>query len=72
MALPGVRVTSRQPHQLELELDLTLVRVEQVVEHVMARARLHDLTVSDPPMDQIILELYGRAGAARPGAGEQP
>src|SRR5688572_7680754 len=57
ITLPGVRVTARQPHQLELELDLTLVRVEQVVEHVMARARLHDLTVSDPPMDEIILEL---------------
>jgi hypothetical protein len=42
--------------------------VEQVVAHVMARARLHDLTVSDPPMDQIILELYGRASAASKAA----
>ena len=64
--LPGVRVLSRRPHQVELEVDLDRAHVEQVVQHVMARARLHDLTVSDPPMDQIILELYGRAGAAEP------
>jgi ABC-2 type transport system ATP-binding protein len=64
--LPGVRVVARRPHQVELEVDLDRAHVEQVVQHVMARARLHDLTVSDPPMDQIILELYGRAGAAGP------
>ncbi|MEY2932215.1 MAG: hypothetical protein RL033_2964 [Pseudomonadota bacterium] len=69
VALPGVRVLSRRPHQLELELDLGVVHVEQVVAHVMQHARLHDLTVSDPPMDQIILELYGRASA---GAGGPP
>jgi ABC-2 type transport system ATP-binding protein len=73
VALPGVRVLARRPHQVELEVDLELAHVEQVVAHVMARARLHDLTVNDPPMDQIILELYGRAGTAVvAGAGAQP
>lgn len=62
--LPGVRVTARRPHRLELELDLARVDVEQVVAHVMARARLRDLTVSDPPMEEVIRELYGRATAA--------
>jgi viologen exporter family transport system ATP-binding protein len=64
--LPGTVVVSRQPHRLELQVDLDQVRVEQVVQHVMSRARLRDLTVSDPPMDEIIRELYGRAGS--PGA----
>jgi hypothetical protein len=31
----------------------------------MSRARLHDLTVNDPPMEDVIRELYGRANLAR-------
>ena len=62
--LPGIVVLSRQPHRLQLEVDLSRVHVEQVVQHVMARARLQDLTVSDPPMEQIIREIYGRARRA--------
>jgi hypothetical protein len=36
----------------------------------MGRARLRDLTVNDPPMEEIIRELYGRAQApaATPGS----
>jgi ABC-2 type transport system ATP-binding protein len=67
--LPGISVVSSQPHRLELEVDLTRVHVEQVVQHVMAHARLRDLTLSDPPMEQIIRELYGRAGQSKAGNG---
>jgi ABC-2 type transport system ATP-binding protein len=71
--LPGITVLAREPHRLELEVDLALVHVEQVVQHVMSRARLRDLTVSDPPMEQIIRELYGHAAeAASVDAGGQP
>ena len=66
--LPGILVLSRQPHRLQLQVDLSRVHVEQVVQHVMARARLQDLTVSDPPMEQIIREIYGRASAAAEAA----
>jgi len=66
--LPGIIVLSRQPHRLELEVDLSRLHVEQVVQHVMARARLQDLTVSDPPMEQIIREIYGRASRAAEAA----
>jgi ABC-2 type transport system ATP-binding protein len=61
MDLPGVVIAARQPHRIELIVDLDVVHVEQVVAYVMGRARLHDLTVSDPPMEDVIRELYGRA-----------
>ena len=63
--LPGAAVVSRQPHRVELQVDLDQVPVERVVQHVMSRARLHDLTVNDPPMEDVIRELYGRANLAR-------
>jgi len=61
LTLAGTRVLASEPHRLELELDLDKIAVERVVQHVMARARLRDLTVSDPPMEDVIRELYGRA-----------
>ena len=63
--LPGAAVVSRHPHRIELQVDLDRVPVERVVQHVMSRARLHDLTVNDPPMEDVIRELYGRANLAR-------
>jgi ABC-type uncharacterized transport system ATPase subunit len=62
--LDGISVVGRRPHRLELEIDLRRVAVEQAVAHVMGRARLRDLTVSDPPMEDVIRELYGRANVA--------
>jgi ABC-2 type transport system ATP-binding protein len=66
--LPGVAVVSRRPHRLELQVDLAQARVEQVVAHLMERARLRDLTINDPPMEEVIRELYGRANLASPAA----
>jgi ABC-2 type transport system ATP-binding protein len=59
--LPAIRVLSRKPHRLELEIDVTQVPVDRVVQQVMAQARVRDITLSDPPLEQIIRELYGRA-----------
>jgi ABC-2 type transport system ATP-binding protein len=67
--LPGTRVVARAPHRLELEVDLERVRVEQVVAHVIGRASLRDLTVNDPPLEEVIRALYGRAAPARTPAG---
>jgi ABC-2 type transport system ATP-binding protein len=68
VALAGVRVVERRPHRVELEVDLTCVQVDQVVQYVMARARLRDMTVTDPPMEEIIVELYAEAARANSSA----
>jgi ABC-2 type transport system ATP-binding protein len=70
--LPGTRVVARAPHRLELEVDLDRVRVEQVIQHVIGRARLRDLTVNDPPMEEVIRALYGRAMPASSPADARP
>jgi ABC-2 type transport system ATP-binding protein len=70
--LPGVAVVARQPHRVELQVDLDVLHVEQVVEYVMGRARLRDLTVSDPPMEDVIRELYGRANRSASSADREP
>jgi ABC-2 type transport system ATP-binding protein len=62
--LAGTRVVSRRPHRTEIEVDLQRTDVERVVQHVMAQARLSDLTISDPPMEDIIRQLYASAAGS--------
>jgi ABC-type uncharacterized transport system ATPase subunit len=60
-ALDGVRVLRRGPHRLELEVDLRVSPVERVIEAVLRVARVRDLTVTDPPMDEIVQAIYATA-----------
>lgn len=66
--LAGARVVSHKPHRTEIEVDLRLADVEQVVQHVMASARLRDLTINDPPMEDVIRQLYSAAAQSSDSA----
>ncbi|MHC5021479.1 MAG: ABC transporter ATP-binding protein [Planctomycetota bacterium] len=67
--LPGVTVTAQEPHRTVVEVDTETTPVDEVVQSALAQTRLRDLTVEDPPMEEIIDEIYKRADAAngRPG-----
>ncbi len=67
VALPGVRVVKREPHRLELEVDVSVTPVERLVQEVLRRGRVHDLTIEDPPMDEIVQAIY--LGAQPDGVG---
>jgi ABC-2 type transport system ATP-binding protein len=60
-ALSGVRVVSRAPHRLELELDMDETSVDALLQAVLRAGQLQDLTIEDPPMDEIIHAIYARA-----------
>ncbi len=60
--LPGVRRLPSAPHRTELEVDLALIGVERVMAAIVASARVLDLSVEDPPMEEIVTAIY--AGAA--------
>ena len=67
---PGVVVRERSPHRTVLEVDTSVTAVEAVVAAVLAATRLEDLTVEDPPMEEIVRAIYAsatRAGAAGGG-----
>lgn len=61
LGLPGVRRLHHRPHHTQLEVDVDVTPVEAVVHAALGRARLHDLTVADPPMDEVIQAIYERA-----------
>ncbi len=61
--LPGVRRLPSASHRTELEVDLDVIGVDRVVAAIVAGARVLDLSVEDPPMEEIVSAIY--AGAAR-------
>jgi ABC-2 type transport system ATP-binding protein len=63
--LPGVKVLEKAPHRTVLEVDVTLTPVEKVVDAAMKASRLRDLTVEDPPMEEIIQQIYSSTGKTR-------
>ncbi|MEM7153679.1 MAG: ATP-binding cassette domain-containing protein [Myxococcota bacterium] len=59
--LPGVRVLSQRPHHTTLEVETDRSPIETVVQAVLRSSGLLDLTIEDPPMDEVIQTLYERA-----------
>ena len=59
--LPGVTVRSAEPHHLVLEVDVAITPVPQVVAHALANARIRDLTIEDPPMEEVVKAIYAEA-----------
>jgi ABC-2 type transport system ATP-binding protein len=61
LELPGVAVVGRVPHRTQLDVDLGRATIEQVVQALLARTALEDLSIEDPPMEEIVRAIYARA-----------
>jgi len=61
--LPGTTLLEHAPHRTVLEVDVDATPVEAVVQAAMRTARLRDLTVEDPPMEEIVKAIYASAEA---------
>lgn len=57
-ALPGVEVTKAAGFGVKLQVDTEVQPIEHVVAKLMAALSIADLTVEDPPMEEIIAQLY--------------
>jgi ABC-2 type transport system ATP-binding protein len=58
----GVRVLKAAGTGVKLEVDTTQANIEQVVASLMGRYPILDMTVEDPPMEEVIAHMY-RASA---------
>src|SRR5262249_4073124 len=59
--LPGVIARSAQPHQTLFEVDTRTLHVERLIEAALAIGGIEDITIEDPPMEEIIREIYAAA-----------
>jgi len=64
LELPGVTVVGRKPHRTAFEIDVDLTPIEAVVAAAIRTTTLRDLTVEDPPMEEIVEAIYRLAEAS--------
>ncbi|HVE94553.1 MAG TPA: ATP-binding cassette domain-containing protein [Acidimicrobiales bacterium] len=63
VAIDGVRVVDQSPTSLQLAVDTTRRSIRDVLDDVLERYPVIDISVVDPPLEQVIAEIYT---AARP------
>jgi ABC-2 type transport system ATP-binding protein len=56
--LPGVTRRPSEPHTTVLEIDTRQTRIEAVIGAALALGGIEDVTVEDPPMEEVIHEIY--------------
>ena len=60
--LPGTEAIASEGRRLKLGVDLAVTDIEAVLGAVIGTFRLDDVTVEDPPMEEIITHIYGTGG----------
>lgn len=58
VAVPGVTVLKKHEYSAKLEVDLRRARIEDVVQAVLATGAVQDITISSPPMEEVITRIY--------------
>jgi len=56
--LPGVTRRPSEPHLAVFEIDTRKVRVERVIASALHGGGIEDITIEDPPMEEVIREIY--------------
>jgi ABC-2 type transport system ATP-binding protein len=66
---PGVQVLKHKDYGIKLEVDTTAAPIEAVIGQLLARYAIADITVDNPPMEEIIGRIYevGPGGAPELG-----
>ena len=59
----GVRVMKAKGHGLKLEIDTARTPLEPVIAAIMQHCHIVDMTIADPPMEEIIADIYGQKRA---------
>jgi ABC-2 type transport system ATP-binding protein len=64
LELPGVTLRSSEPHQTLFEIDTGALHVERLIEAALAIGGIEDITVEDPPMEEVIRDIYACGGSS--------
>ncbi len=58
----GVRIIKAEGHSLKLEIDTAMTQLEPILAAIMQRSHILDMTITDPPMEEIIATIYRERG----------
>jgi len=58
---PGISLISRNGYEMKVSIDTDAIPIQQAILRVMELAPVADVSVEDPPLEQIIARIYGEA-----------
>lgn len=58
LEMPGIDVLESAPYYFVCEVDLEKLMIEKVIQEVLKRANLKDVSIEEPSMEEIIREIY--------------
>jgi ABC-2 type transport system ATP-binding protein len=58
----GIQILKVKGRGLKLEVDTSYCPLEPVIAAIMQRCHILDMTIADPPMEEIIASIYGEKG----------
>ncbi len=62
--MPGIARLPSQPHTTIYDVDTNLARVDAVVQAALAHGGIEDVTIEDPPMEEVVHEIYAHVARA--------
>ena len=63
--IPGIEVLKKTPYAAKLEVDTDAFSIQQVVQELMAKNSIADITIDDLPLEEVITAIYRQtAGGA--------
>jgi ABC-2 type transport system ATP-binding protein len=68
--LDGVRLLERAGPSVTLSVNTERASIESVLSQIVERYRIYDVTIEDPPMEEIITHIYARSGSVLNGETE--
>lgn len=69
-AMDGVTVQKHKGANLKLSVDTDKVDLDQVIAALMRSSGIADITISDPPTEQVIAYIYEKEGRGQPISGD--
>jgi ABC-2 type transport system ATP-binding protein len=62
--MPGVTVLKHKGYGVKLQVDIDQVAIESVMAEILSHNNIVDITVDEPPMEEIITKIYGATSKA--------
>ncbi|MBX9880202.1 MAG: ATP-binding cassette domain-containing protein [Candidatus Obscuribacterales bacterium] len=62
--VPGIKILKSNSHALKLEVDTRVMPIEKALHEVMQTGSVADITIEDPPLEEIIAHIYSQGPEA--------
>jgi ABC-2 type transport system ATP-binding protein len=66
---PGATIVKSGQYAVRLEVDTRVTAIEAVIEHILKAGAVADITIEDPPLEEVIAHIYSQP--PQPSTGEE-